>query len=881
MTTDVEQTQSMRTLVVVSHTHWDREWYQPFEEFRARLVRMMDSLLDLFKRDEEFRHFVLDGQTVPLDDYLEIRPDRRPEIERLIRSGRLLIGPNYMLPDEFLIGGEAHIRNLQFGIRSAREYGRVMMVGYAPDAFGHIAHLPAILRGFGIDSVLIWRGVGPEATTSEFRWAAPDGSEVLAIHFPYGYGMLPVMPEDPSLLASALNNVRRMLEPLATTRYVLVPNGTDHLPAHTGLSQVIRTANDLMEDAVMVHGNYPEFIGAVRRELGDRVNDLPRLEGEFRCSKRSHVLAGVLSARIWLKQRYQHCEDLLARYAEPVSAWRWLLEGEQGDYGPPVAQRARSEQGLLRQAWRLLLQNGPHDSVTGCSVDAVYDDVGVRFQRCQQIAETVLNDALHDIAERAAPADDNCVVVFNGEHGPRTDFCTIRLPVDQGRLPARLADADGRAIALQIIQRGVYSPIDRRERVIAGFIAPDVPGFGYRVLRVEYGSSEEETLGGQKPGRIENEFFAVSASPTDGTLTVEDRRSGAVYEGFNRFVDGGDRGDEYTYCAPADEQVVDRPSPPPALRVVEAGPARQTLEVRLKYSLPAALTADRKGRSAERADCDIVSRVSVYPGIARIDIETEIENRSEDHRLRVHFPSGLRADVSRAEQHFGVVERPVAVPEDDWTWLESPVGFYPQKSFADLSDGARGLMVANRGLAEYEALAEADGAVTLAVTLLRCVGWLSRGDLDTRRGHAGPAPMTPGAQMKGRWLFHYAIIPHEGSWERAYAEAHRFVRPLRAVRTTRGTAALPQEGSLVEIEPPEVVLSSLKLAEAGDGIALRVYNIAPRQVEARVRLPLAQGGVERVNLNEEEPSPVEIRDGAALLSLRPNEIATLRWRYPS
>jgi alpha-mannosidase len=149
-------------------THWDREWYQPFEEFRMRLVRMMDSLLDLLERDPEYRHFVLDGQTVPVDDYLEIRPDRRAQIERLVRDGRLLVGPGYMLPDEFLIGGEAWVRNLMTGIRAARELGRVMMVGYSPDAFGHITHLPAILRGFGIDSVLIWRGVGPEATTSEF-----------------------------------------------------------------------------------------------------------------------------------------------------------------------------------------------------------------------------------------------------------------------------------------------------------------------------------------------------------------------------------------------------------------------------------------------------------------------------------------------------------------------------------------------------------------------------------------------------------------------------------------------------------------------------------------------------------------------------------------
>jgi alpha-mannosidase len=337
-----------RTLVVVSHTHWDREWYLPFEAFHARLVRMMDALLDLLDRDPEYRYFALDGQTVPLDDYLEIRPDRRGDIDRLVRDGRLLIGPNYMLPDEFLIGGEAHIRNLMTGIRSAREYGKVMMIGYAPDAFGHIAHLPAILRGFGIDSVLIWRGVGDEATTSEFRWAAPDGSEVLAIHFPHGYGMLPALPEDRETLAAALQNLRGMLEPFATTRYILVPNGSDHLPAHTGLSEVIRTANEVLEDAEMVHGSSPMYVDNVRRELGDGLNSLPLLKGEFRSSKRSNVLPGVLSARIWLKQRYQECEDLLARYAEPLVVWQSAISNQQS--GPASQPGDESTRGLLRHA---------------------------------------------------------------------------------------------------------------------------------------------------------------------------------------------------------------------------------------------------------------------------------------------------------------------------------------------------------------------------------------------------------------------------------------------------------------------------------------------------------------------------------------------------
>jgi alpha-mannosidase len=300
----------------------------------------------------------------------------------------------------------------------------------------------------------------------------------------------------------------------------------------------------------------------------------------------------------------------------------------------------------------------------------------------------------------------------------------------------------------------------------------------------------------------------------------------------------------------------------------------------MTYALPASLTDDRKGRSPERVDCEIVTRASVYPRVARVDVETEVENGAKDHRLRLHFPTGIKADRSCAEQHFGAVERPVGLPEYDGTWLETPVAFYPQKSFVDISDPSgegHGFMLANRGLPEYEALRADDGAVTIALTLVRCVEWLSRQDLATRHGHAGPGMHTPGAQMIGRWKFQYSLIPHEGGWEKRYAEAHRFVRPMRAVRVSRGSGGLPEAGSLIEIEPAEVILSALKVAEDDGSIIARVYNIGSQAVEARVALRVAFGRVERVDLNEERPEAIPHEDSAVRLDLKTNEIATLKF----
>ena len=863
-----------RTLVIVPHTHWDREWYQPFEAFRARLVAVIDNLLDLLDRDPEYKYFVLDGQSIALEDYLEVRPDRRADIEGQVRAGRLLIGPNYVLPDEFLIGGESWVRNLQIGIRVAQQFGPVMMVGYSPDAFGHIAHLPAILRGFGIDACVLWRGVGGEATTSEFRWRAPDGSQVLALYLPFGYGIGARLPNDAQGLRDRLQSLRQRLEPLATTRYLLIPSGKDHAQPQEDLSQVIATANQVLDDAEVVHGHYPMLVEAIRRELDGRPQALPQLEGEFRSSQRSHVLAGVLSARIWIKQRYQECEDLLARWAEPFSAWAYLLQLRYRDQ----AERGRSHLSLLRRAWKLLLENAAHDSICGCSIDQVHEEMGTRFHRCHQLGEAVLDEALGYIAALAAPPDGSHVVVFNSENGPRDDFCTVRLTTENRKLPVALVDDDGERWPLQTLRRGLRSSLGQGEDVEMGFLARRAPPFGYRALRVEYGGGEPQAAVGSDDS-IENEFFVVTADPRDGTLTVRDKQSGLTLSGLNRFLDGGDSGDEYNYCPPQEDQLLAGPAAPPQIRVTERGPARHTLEVALRYALPARLTRGRRRRTARRVQCPILSRISLYPGVRRIDIETTIDNRAEDHRLRVHFPSGLRSQHSHAEQHFGVVRRAIALPQDDGTWMETPSGTYPQKAFVDVSDGqrpdGRGLMLANRGLPEYEVLDGPDG-VTIALTLLRCVGWLSRPDLSCRRGSAGPSLETPGAQMLGRWSFHYSLMPHAGSWENAYAEAHRFARPLRAIQS-RGLGLLPPSGSPATIEPPTLVLSSFKLAEAGDGVVLRVYNIADGAVQGRLRLEEAHAAVELVNLNEEPIGQPTVEEGWIKLSAGPNQIMSIRF----
>jgi alpha-mannosidase len=303
----------------------------------------------------------------------------------------------------------------------------------------------------------------------------------------------------------------------------------------------------------------------------------------------------------------------------------------------------------------------------------------------------------------------------------------------------------------------------------------------------------------------------------------------------------------------------------------------------MTYRLPAGLSADRASRSVSTADERIVSEITLTDGVPRIDVRTTVFNAAEDHRLRVHFPSGMRAETSKADQHFGVIERPIALPPwDPDTWMEQPMGTYPQKAFVSVDSGASGLTIANRGLPEYEALDTADG-VEIAVTLLRCVGWLSRADLTSRRGGAGPQLRTPGAQLHGRHAFEYSIIPHAGTWEQAEAHvlAVQHLRPMRARWNRHGLGRIEAQGMLLEIDSPAFHVSAIKRAEDGDGVIVRIYNATSSDAEAAIDLKPMQGPVMLVNLNEESLAEIPRIDGQVLVSARPNEIISLRFRAAS
>lgn len=428
-------------LVVVPHTHWDREWWRTHEEFRYRLVRLVDRVLDLLETEPAFRHFTLDGQSIVLDDYLEVRPQARERIEKLVREGRLLVGPWYVLPDEWLVSAEALVRNLRLGMRKAEAIGGSMRLGYVPDQFGHVGQLPQIFAAFGFPAAILWRGVGSDVKTTLFGWVAPDGTQLPTAYMPQGYGNAALLPLDPDGLRVRLRVAVGALDAYAITPTRLLMNGSDHLEPQPGLPAALEEAVAGLDGVSFEIGTLPRYI---ERALAEAPPELPVHRGELRSGQRAPLLPGCASARAPQKRADFANDTLLTRVLEPLCAWL----GVQG--GDP-------DSGILDMAWKVALENHPHDSICGCSIDAVHDQMDTRFRRVHEMATTHLQRVAGELALCvAAPARGfgraahDPLVVWNPGAGDRAVVdaeLELGVPTRGGKLGLfHLRDSEGRRI---------------------------------------------------------------------------------------------------------------------------------------------------------------------------------------------------------------------------------------------------------------------------------------------------------------------------------------------------------------------------------------------------------------------------------------------------
>jgi alpha-mannosidase len=247
----------------------------------------MDKLIEVLENDDGFKSFHLDGQIIVLDDYLAVRPSMRKRVDALIQKGKLKIGPFYILQDDYLLSGEANVRNALVGLKETEKYGKPTMVGYFPDTFGNIGQMPQILRGFDIDNAFMGRGTvvsspdklgSSEEFFSEFKWVSPDGSEVTTEQFILWYANGMELPEDKEALKGRLNALENAMAHCTKTPCILLMNGCDHQPVQANLAKVIENAKELHNDYVNMIGKDKDTIVSSYMNTRDFMNYSPRTD---------------------------------------------------------------------------------------------------------------------------------------------------------------------------------------------------------------------------------------------------------------------------------------------------------------------------------------------------------------------------------------------------------------------------------------------------------------------------------------------------------------------------------------------------------------------------------------------------------------------------
>lgn len=912
-------------LHVVPHTHWDREWYEPFEVYRFRLIKTVDRLLEVLDADPAFRHFHFDGQTAAVEDYLEVRPQMEDEVARRVREGRIAVGPWRILMDEFLCSPETIVRNLRQGLATMTRLGAETTLGYIPDSFGHIAQMPQILRLAGLADACVWRGVPLAVDRTVFWWEAPDGTRVRTLYLATSYSNAASLPETFEDLLVRAKRIAADLEPFRPGRVLLGMNGTDHRPPEAHVSRLFAEANARQDEIELRIGSMSEYLPEA-----PAADDLPAWRGEMRSSARANVLMGVLSARMPLKQLEFRASTLLERYAEPLSA---LAGTDTGS--------------LLDRAWRGMVENSAHDSICGCGADAVADAVAARYTEAARVADLVARDALDALAQKVDTHElgGEGALVFNPSPFPRAGLFEITLALPCPPEQAVFRSPDGRTLPAQPIHIEEQVVVDMKLR--GGDLARMVPTIHARtigplfvnglaiepgtpkVIRLELGpvpigrfdveaakrrvedaalaaprarfhvvatgpplvralveAPEIGGLGWTVLAPVEGDAAVASPASCDGTglrnehlrvvvhdgarIELEHPATGMRIEDLLRLVDGGDAGDEYTYSPPDRDLVVERPTAA-ATEVVSGGPLEARLRISGKLRVPAALALGNHARSRRTASLPFTIELAVRAGEAFLRVDAAVHNAAKDHRLRAHVGLPFEARRSHAESAFAVVERG---REAEGGGHEHPTPTFPARRWVDASDGRIGLAVLHRGTPEYELVRGRE----IAITLLRCVGMLSRQQIGARAGPAGPALPTPGAQLPGDHRFELAIYPHAGDWEAGgvFEAAEAFAAPLRATGVRRGDGALPPAGAPLSVRPRSVQVSAI---ERRDGaIEVRLFNASAASVTAllRVDTPLEATAARAVDLLGRTLGSLSLRDGRVEAPLRGFEIATIR-----
>ncbi len=877
----------MTVVHVVSHTHWDREWYESAPRFRQRLVALVDELIDSPQLSHAGASFLLDGQMAVVEDYLSVRRERAAELSMLLKSGAIEAGPWYVLADELIPSGEALVRNLFAGrrtLRLLRALEQCPPVLYCPDSFGHPAALPALAHGFGFKMAIVWRGFGGARTphSDTCTWIAPGGERVLLYHLSKsGYELGANLPVDPAAALERWNEIRRELLSRNITGEALLLNGADHHARQYDREAAISA----LAAAAAPDEIKPSSLRLFTEEAVTRAASakLPEVEGELRDSYGfTWTLQGTFASRAHQKRRNAKLERLLLRDAEP---WAALAE--------LAATRARggsARRQLVEAAWRSLLLSHPHDTLCGCSTDEVARSMDARLDETESQANGLRSDALLDLVghdaddARERPAEwKPMVIVRNPAARPRGGVALLTFTSFLADVRVGPGSADGEPDVSNISKKvqavAEFSAVQRLARAVVHertesprhypdddlVLACDVAAWVPAVAGYSVGCFAHTSR--NRPAPIPNPARAADGAMSNGLISVHvhddgrieftDHSNGRSVPDLLRWESFVDFGDLYTPS-------VRGPKFAPkfvGVRVPHRGPVRAALEMKWEFR-----------EKKERVAATVQLVIDADAPWLRIFVDGM--NAADDHRLRLRIATDATHANVYADAMFGSVERRPVVATHDDIKMEIPQKTAPLHRYVTRFGADHGATVFSDGLAEYEA----DDEGGIAVTLLRAVGQLSRADLPERRGHAGWPVPTPEAQCHGEFGAELALLLHGArspqvinSIERA---ADDILLPLTG-GTLRSALRIPDAVSGIELLGEGLAFSSAKQSEDGHAIVLRCVNLCDEAREGAWKIGRAVTEAHIARMDETPIEAARLVEGTVMFSAAPRAVVTI------
>ncbi|HIV18710.1 MAG TPA: hypothetical protein IAC82_05335 [Candidatus Merdivicinus intestinigallinarum] len=882
-------------LYIISHTHWDREWYQSFQNYRYRLVRVIDDLIEGLEKDPEYKVFHMDGQTIVLEDYLEIRPENADRLAKLIRDGRILIGPWYVMPDEFLISGESLVKNLRMGHKICKDYGvSPMKNGYVTDIFGHNSQFPQILNGFDIHSATLYRGIG-DYEKDAFRWRSPDGSEVIAakleaersysnfyfaVRWPYeerGFD-----PEDAVKRMQVLVDRARKM---AATDMVLMMDGVDHCGMEHHLPEMLRLFAEKIPDIEIVHTKLEDYFARIKEETLDVIEG--SLYNVAKEGLNNQVLKNVLSSMVHVKQANDRCETQLTAVTEPLNAYCEMLGDDLKAYREDDYSLS-PRRTYLDKAWKTLIQNHPHDSICGCSLSDVHRDNIYRYRQAQQMAEIAAQDCINVLTRniRCNGEHQEAVLLYNPSQKPVKGVHVFELPVAAHPNPnRRFYDANNNPLEVQILDQREETFANERLRQLIRFdpmsvlkVAAhvEIPALGYTVIYCDNLQSEFHPerkayghdvyypplrLSGSQMvshGRLDNGALVVELN-SRGLLDVTVKSTGKTYRNLHLLEDRSDAGEGWNWRPVRYDSAVYGDNALEQFQVTADGPFCTVWKLTYNVKLPHGLAADGMHRGEGEKFQRVTTWLTIPKDSVQLTFRTVVENETENHRLRVLFPTELKTDCFYTRTPFDMTKWPVAHP-DNRHHAELETKVHPSQGVTWITDGKDSAAMYAKGLYEVEVTDNEERA--MALTLFRAA--------QHETGTCHPEDI----KMLRKMEFEYALDFGTAEQAAALAEGEAYRAGVRGYRFEQNPAAGPlgPTGQMLEISGDQIVSA---IFEDSGRTYVRLYDVSGKDGKSVLTFPRKVKGAQYVNLNLEPQSDAAFDKNSVTLSCPAHKIVTV------